>query len=65
MNVHEGLEYIRWIRGLGGESCPRRPTLFSQTWEKGLLVLLLLLLFVLYYFLPYDERDRVFLSSVF
>ena len=31
VSVHDGLEGITWIRGLGGEICPRRPTLFSQT----------------------------------
>ena len=48
MNTDDGLEDIKWIRGLGGRGCPRRPTLFSQP-EKGLPGI----------FLP-SERDRSF-----
>ena len=47
MNVDDGIEGIKWIRGLsiGGEGfCQQRPMPFSQTRKKV-------------YFLP-SERDR-------
>ena len=52
VNVDDGLEDIRWIRGLGARTCPRGPTLFSPKPE------------FLFYFLP-SERDRDFLWPVF
>ena len=52
MNVDDGNQDIRWIRGLGGERLPAASyTLFSQTRK-------------IVYFLP-SERGREYVSSVF
>ena len=51
VNVDDGLEDIRWIRGLGGEKLPAASNALLSNLKKGL-------------FLP-PERDREFLSPVF
>ena len=51
VNIDDGLEDIRWIRGLGGEKLPAASYAFLPNLENGL-------------FLP-SERDRDFLSPVF
>ena len=50
MNVDDGLENIRWIRGLGGEKLPAASYALLPNLKKGP-------------FVP-SERDRVFLSPV-
>ena len=50
MNVHDGPEDIRWIRGLGGEKMPAASYALLPNLKA--------------YFLP-SERDREFLSPVF
>ena len=51
MNVDDGLEDVRWIRGLGGEKLPAASYAPLPNLKKG-------------YFLP-SERDREILSPVF
>ena len=51
MNVDDGLEDIRWIRGLGGDRLPAASYALLPNLKKAL-------------FLP-SERDRDFLSPVF
>ena len=51
MNIDDGLEDIRWIRGLGGEKLPAASYGLLPYLKKA-------------YFLP-SERDRQFLSPVF
>ena len=51
VNVDDGLEDIRWIRGLGGEKLPAASYALLPNLKKGI-------------FLP-SERDRGFLSPVF
>ena len=50
VNVDDGLENIRWIRGLGGEKLPAASYALLPNLKKGP-------------FVP-SERDRVFLSPV-
>ena len=52
VNVDDGLEYIRWVSGLGGEKLPAASYALIPNLKKKA------------YFLP-SERDREILSPVF